>query len=107
MTEFLALTFAFLSGSALGFMFYGGLWFTVRKVVATKRQPFWLSASLFVRILITFVGFFIICGANNMSFAACIAGFVFARLVVLKLVFAWKQKNTLLDREVIKNAPQS
>jgi F1F0 ATPase subunit 2 len=107
MTEFLTLTFAFFTGATLAFIFYGGLWLTVRKVIALKRQPLWLPVSLFVRIFITFAGFCIVSGTNKMSFAACIAGFVLARLVVLKLVFAWKQRNTFLDQEVTKNAPQS
>jgi len=107
MTELLVLTLAFLAGSVLGFIFYGGLWLTVRKVVTTKRQPLWLPASLFVRILITFVGFFIICAASSKNFASCIAGFVVARLIVFQLVLAWKQKNSYLDSEGIANAPQS
>jgi F1F0 ATPase subunit 2 len=107
MTDLLAFTLAFLTGAVLGFIFYGGLWLTVRKVVTAKRQPLWLPASLFVRILITFAGFFIICGANHKNFAACVAGFIFARLLAMKLVFVWKQKDSFIDKEVIVNAPQS
>lgn len=105
MTDLLAITLPFLTGSTVGWLFYGGLWLTVCKVVTTKRHPLWLPASLLARTIITLVVFFLIFAANSKNFAYCIVGFILARLLVLQLVFAWKQNDNYVDREGVANAP--
>ena len=40
-------------GILLGAFFFGGLWWTVRKVVAGDGMEFWLSISLLIRSSVT------------------------------------------------------
>ncbi len=90
MSEFLAtaitplstLALAALAGSALGAIFFGGLWWTVRQSRASARPALWFLASLLLRMGITLPGFFIVASGRWERLLACLAGFVVARAVI-------------------------
>lgn len=44
------LALAWVAGMALGAMFYGGLWWTVRKGIRSQRPALWFLVSLLVRV---------------------------------------------------------
>ena len=85
MNETLSLVLALVAGALLGAIFFGGLWWTVQKVVLSRRSPLWLFASLLLRTAIVLAGFYAIAGGHWVRLLVCLLGFVLARLVVMRL----------------------
>jgi len=85
MPEYLQLAAVFLLGMALGTVFFGGLWWTVHKVVSSKRPGLLLPGSLLLRTSLVLSGFYIIGADDSLRFGICLGGFVCARYVVTRL----------------------
>jgi F1F0 ATPase subunit 2 len=68
-------------GSALGAAFYGGLWWTVSRLSARKAGS-WLLGSFALRTAIVLVGFYSVARTPWYGWAACIVGFLAARVAV-------------------------
>jgi len=85
MTEAFGLVLALLGGVLLGAMFFGGLWWTVRKGVSAKQPAFLFLGSLLLRTSITLAGFYLIGRAHWQRLLVCLLGFVMARLIVTRL----------------------
>lgn len=88
MSEVLMPGFALLAGMLLGAVFFGGLWWTVRKGVASPRPASWFLGSLLLRTGIALAGFYFVSGADWKRLLACLLGFIVARLVVTRLAAA-------------------
>ena len=87
MHEILALIFTLAAGVVLGAIFFGGLWWTIRKGVASKRPALWFFGSLLLRTSIVLIGFYVvIAGGHWQRLLACLLGFVMARLIVTRLI---------------------
>jgi F1F0 ATPase subunit 2 len=84
MTESLALAMAGLAGGALGVVFFGGLWWTVRRGASSPRPVLWFFGSLLLRTVIVLAGFYAVAGLHWQSLLLCLAGFGVARLVVTR-----------------------
>jgi F1F0 ATPase subunit 2 len=85
MNETLSLMLALVAGVLLGVMFFGGLWWTVRKGVSSKRSALWFSGSLALRMSIALAGFYFVSGGHWERLLVCLLGFVIARLIVTRL----------------------
>jgi F1F0 ATPase subunit 2 len=85
MSEPLALALAWLAGTGLGAMFFGGLWWTVRKGVSANQPALWFLGSLLVRMGAALAGFYVVSGGHPDRLLACLVGFVIARPVVMRL----------------------
>lgn len=85
MNEPLLLATALTAGLLLGALFFGGLWWTIRKGVASSRPALWFFGSLLVRMSITLAGIYFVAGNHWERFLACLLGFVIARPVVTLL----------------------
>jgi F1F0 ATPase subunit 2 len=86
MNETLSLVLALVAGVLLGAIFFGGLWFTVRKGVSSKRPALWFLGSLLLRASIALVGFYFIARGHWERLLVCLLGFVIARLIVTRLI---------------------
>lgn len=73
------------AGVLLGVIFFGGLWWTVRKGVSSQRPALWFFGSLLLRTSIVLAGFYVVSGGHWERLLACLVGFVIARLVVTRL----------------------
>ncbi len=82
MNEFLTLALASVAGLLLGAVFFGGLWWTVRKGVSSKQPALWFFGSLLLRMSIVLIGFYLVSGGHWERLAPCLLGFVAARLIV-------------------------
>ena len=82
MYETLTLLLACVAGGMLGAIFFGGLWWTVRKGVSSKQPVFWFCGSLLLRMSIALVGFYFVGRGHWERLLLCLLGFVMARLVV-------------------------
>jgi F1F0 ATPase subunit 2 len=73
------------AGFLLGVMFFGGLWWTVRKGFSFKQPALWFFGSLLLRMSIALAGFYFVSGGQWERLLACLLGFVMARLIVTRL----------------------
>ncbi len=85
MNELLSLILPLVAGVLLGMMYFGGLWWTVRKGISSNRPALWFLGSLLLRMSLTLAGFYFISGNHWERLLACLIGFVIARLVVTRL----------------------
>ena len=55
---------------ALGAIFFGGLWWTVRRGISSRRPALWFFGSLLLRMSIALAGFYFV-GARTLAAIAC------------------------------------
>ena len=82
MHETLTLVLAWVAGAMLGAMFFGGLWWTVRKGVASQRPAAWFFVSLLLRMSLAVAGMYLVSGGHWERLLLCLLGFVTSRLIV-------------------------
>jgi len=85
MNETLMMALAWALGTVLGVAFFGGLWWTVRKSLYSKRPALWLFGSMLLRISIVTAGFYIFAGRHWGRLLLCLLGFIAARFGVIRL----------------------
>lgn len=85
MNEPLSLAFALAAGVLLGAFFFGGLWWTVRQGVSSKRPALWFFGSMLLRTGIVVLGFYFILGDDSRRLLAGLIGFIAARLIAMRL----------------------
>lgn len=85
MNEALMLGQAGVAGLFLGAIFFGGLWWTVRKGVSSKRPVLWFLGSLLLRTGVVVAGFYVVSDGHWPRLLACLFGFAVARLIVIWL----------------------
>ena len=88
MNETVPLVLALVTGILLGGMFFGGLWWTVRKSIFFKQPALLFLGSLLLRTSIVLVGFYFITRGHWERLLVCLLGFVMARLIVIRLTRA-------------------
>ena len=74
-----------LAGMLLGCFFFGGLWWTVRKGVASKQLALWFLGSRLLRMAVTLVGFYLVGRGDWRRWIVCLLGFIIARFIVMRL----------------------
>ena len=79
---------ALAAGLLLGAIFFGGLWWTVRKGVSSQQPALWFFGSLLLRTSIALAGFVFIARGHWERLLVCLLGFVMARLIVTRLARA-------------------
>ena len=82
MPEALTFVLAWAAGIGLGAIFFGGLWWTVRRGVASRRPALWFIGSLVLRTGLTLAGFYAVSGGRWERLLLCVLGFVMAHRVV-------------------------
>ena len=97
MADALSLVLALVTGLLLGAIFFGGLWWTVRKGFSSKQPALWFFGSLLLRTGIALTGFYFIARGHWERLLVCLLGFVMARLFVMRFTQA-AEKPTYLAR---------
>lgn len=82
MNEVLSWVVATGAGLGLGAIFFAGLWWTIRKGVASPRPALWFLGSLLLRTSIVLAGFYVVGRGHWERMLLCLLGFVVARFVV-------------------------
>lgn len=85
MNEWLILTLVLVAGLLLGAIFFGGLWWTVRKGMSSKRPGLLFLGSMLLRTGIVIAGFYVVADGDWQRLLACLFGFVIARFIVTRL----------------------
>ena len=85
MSDPLTLLLAWMVGGAIGALFFGGLWWTVRRAVSANQPALWIFGSLLLRTSVALAGFYVVSGHHLDRLLLCLLGFVMARLLVTRL----------------------
>jgi F1F0 ATPase subunit 2 len=85
-SDVIALAPALVTGVVLGALFFGGLWWTVRRVLAARLPAAWLIVSFVVRIALVLAGFLVVAGDQWQRWLVALAGFIAARVVIALLL---------------------
>ena len=68
-------------GLVLGIFFYGGLWFTVKRLPSARHPALLALGSFWVRMIIVLAGFVVVIGNRWQYALAILAGFIAGRLL--------------------------
>lgn len=85
MSEALKLGLAGVTGLIMGAIFFGGLRWTVRKGVSSKRPALWIVGSFLLRTGVVVAGFYVVADGHWQRLLACVFGFAIARFIVTRL----------------------
>lgn len=83
MRDAVELLLSFLAGLTLGTMFFAGLWWSLRKALASQSPALWIVGSVVVRMSVTITGFYFVFGGDLRRLLACMVGFLVARKGVI------------------------
>ena len=83
MNDMLPLVLAGVAGLLLGSLFFGGLWWTVRRGSSSPRPQLWFLGSMLLRTSIVLAGFYFVGRGHWQRLLLCLAGFVIGRLVIM------------------------
>ncbi len=100
MNDIIYMILAFIIGLLLGTIFFGGLWYTVKKLVTSKTPALLFLASFILRVSITLIGFYYISSGSWQGLLISVAGFITARYSVIYFTKSNKEKQVLLKKEV-------
>ena len=104
MNETLILILAWTAGLALGAIFFGGLWWTVRQGLSSPRPALWFFASHLTRMSIVLAGFYFVGHGNRERLVACLLGFIIARFIVIRSTRS-PGENQMRRRPEVTHAP--
>jgi F1F0 ATPase subunit 2 len=79
-----AMMLAWVAGVLLGALFFGGLWWTVRKGVSSQQPALWFFGSLMLRTCVTLTGFYFVSSGHWERLLSCLLGFVVASAIVAR-----------------------
>ncbi len=85
MNEASTLVLATLAGGALGAIFFGGLWWTVRCGLPSQGPALWFFGSFTLRMSIAIGGFLLATQGDWRNATMCMLGFLAARGAVSRL----------------------
>lgn len=85
MNDVAQLPVVLLAGALLGLLFFGGLWWTVKKALVSRHPAWWFLGSTLLRTGVAIMGFYLIARGDWRKLLACLLGFVIARFVVTRL----------------------
>ena len=107
MSDIPSLLPAFVAGAFLGVVFFGGLWWTVRRGMTSESPAFWFFGSLLLRTCLVLTGFYCVSRNHWSWLVMCLLGFLVARIIVVKqLTRAPADEMTRLEEET-GSAPYS
>jgi F1F0 ATPase subunit 2 len=100
MSDIPAIALAFFAGGMMGVFFFAGLWWTVQNGVVSENPALWFLTSLLLRTGVILAGFYFVSQGHWSRLVACLVGFLFARVIVVKrLTHAPVEEQTQLEEE--------
>ena len=88
MHDLLQTMLALIAGMLLGAVFFGGLWWTVRKGLTARQPALWFGTSMLLRAVIVLGGFYLVAGDDWRRMLVCLLGFIVARFIVMRITGA-------------------
>ena len=78
------LLLASVAGTLLGVLFFGGLWWSLRRALRSPRPALWIGGSLLLRMASVVGGFMVVSAGDWHRMLACLLGFWAARWLVVR-----------------------
>jgi F1F0 ATPase subunit 2 len=72
------------AGAVLGAIYFGGLWFTVRRLPTARRPVLCWAASFAVRAFVTALGLYWATAGQGERMAAALAGLLLVRVILVR-----------------------
>jgi F1F0 ATPase subunit 2 len=85
MSELSAILLALLAGGLLGTVFFGGLWWTVKRSVESQGPALLFAGSFLLRMFVAVAGFYFVSHGNWRRLLACLCGFLLARILITRI----------------------
>jgi F1F0 ATPase subunit 2 len=85
MNNFLNPALTLVAGLVLGTIFFGGLWWTVRKGAASPSPALWFLGSMVLRLGLVLAGFYWVGRGDWRRLVVCLLGFIIARGIVIRM----------------------
>lgn len=85
MNEIIKMVLVLMAGFILGVVFFGGLWFTVKNGVQSKKSTLIFAGSFLIRMAIILFSFYFMVQLGWENAVVCLAGFLIARVVVIRV----------------------
>ncbi len=85
MNDVLAPMLAGVAGGLLGLLFFGGLWWTLRRALDSPRPALWVGGSLLLRMACVAAGFVLVSAGDWRRLLSCLLGFWCARWLIVRL----------------------
>ena len=104
MNETILMILAFAAGIILGIIFFGVLWFTVKKSMTSKIPALWVLGSFFFRVAIVLAGFYFVSSGNWQRLVICLLGFIIARFLVIHFTKSIDKKQMHVKKEAVHGA---
>lgn len=82
MNDSLPMMLSFGAGLLLGAVFFGGLWWTIRKGLSSPRPALLFLGSAVLRMGVVVTGFYFVSNGQWQRLLACLMGFIISRLAV-------------------------
>ena len=91
--------FAGVAGIGIGVIFFGGLWWTIRRGVSSARPAAWFLGRAVLRMGVALVGFHFVGGGEWPRLVACLTGFLAARFAITWLTRPTEKISADANRE--------
>jgi F1F0 ATPase subunit 2 len=88
----------------LGAVFFGGLWWTLRKSLNSPRPALWILGSLVARMSVLLVGLYLVSDGHWERLLAGLVGVICARFLVLRLTGPADDNQTVAKE--VRHAPE-
>lgn len=86
MSDIALLISSLILGIFLGAVYFGGLWMTLTRLPESGQPALLALSSFLLRSAICLLGFYLILGSGLEGLAACLAGFVLTKLVLVQIL---------------------
>ncbi len=90
MNDIIYLILAVFVGLLAGLIFYGGLWWTVQKVLVSKRPGLLFLSSYLLRTTFVLVSFVLVIDGNLLRLLFCFISFIIARIIIKVYIEKYK-----------------
>jgi F1F0 ATPase subunit 2 len=99
MIKILNLILPLVAGFLLGAFFFGGLWWTVRKGLSSRRPELWFLGSLLLRTGTAISGFYFASSGHWERLLMCLFGFFIMRHIVTRFTRLTEEDTHQLTKE--------
>lgn len=82
------------AGIAFGFIYFWGLWMTVKAISGARRPALLMASSFILRTAVCVAGFLVVSGGHWERLLAALAGFVAIRMILIRS-YSWDGENAL------------
>ena len=93
------LLLSFSAGAGIGILFFGGLWWTVRRLETAERPALLTVSSFFVRTGLTVLGLYYIMGGQWERLISALLGIMVIRFLMVRLLSPQREPEWVIGKQ--------